>query len=46
MNKPEQEGFWDGLGLALVILAILLGIGGCFKLADNTHPPPIKQSPQ
>lgn len=31
----EMEAFWTGLGIALVILSIFIGIGGCVYLFDK-----------
>ena len=28
-DNSSMEGFWDGLGFAMVILAFCLGVGGC-----------------
>lgn len=44
MNKSEQKGFFDGLGTALVILALCLGVGGCNYLTNTKGGPLI--SPQ
>jgi hypothetical protein len=32
---PAMTGFWDGLGSALVILALCLGIGGGVYILKN-----------
>jgi hypothetical protein len=31
-NTSDTSGFWDGLGFALVIFALCMGIGGCSYL--------------
>lgn len=36
-----MSGFWTGLGVALVVLSLCLGIGGCVYLCDaHDHPLP------
>lgn len=34
MDK-NTSGFWDGLGFALVIFALCMGIGGCSYLVSK-----------
>lgn len=45
----EMEDLWTGLGVAAVILAFFLGIGGCIHLAGHDAfpaPPTIEQKGQ
>ena len=32
-NKSDKTDFWNGLGSALFIFALLIGIGSCTRLA-------------
>lgn len=32
MKNHNRKGFWDGLGMACVILSFCLGIGQCSKM--------------
>jgi len=35
-----RKNFWDGLGMAAIVLAICLGFGGCVYLCEKAsqHP--------
>jgi hypothetical protein len=37
----SMEGFFTGLGTALVILAVCFGIGGCYKMAKSNDDSPL-----
>lgn len=34
-NTSDTSGFWNGLGFALVIFALCMGIGGCSYLISK-----------
>ena len=42
MSDKSTNGFWDGFGFAMVILAICIGFGGCIRLMDD-NPEPLIQ---
>ena len=44
MKKTDKSGFYDGLGTALIILALFLGAGGCqylVKKGESLSPAPL-----
>ena len=39
MKNDTKEGFWDGLGFAIAILALTIGIGSCGRLVQKDAKP-------
>ena len=35
--SDSKEDLWNGIGVSMIILSILLGMGGCSHLIDSAH---------